>query len=639
MLTEIRNRSTGWIAWVIVALITIPFALWGIQSYFEGGNEPPAATVNGEEISVYEYQTALAQQRQQLIQRLGGGFDPALLETLGIKDRVINGLVNEQLFQSYAIDQNFRISDDQLTNMVTSNEAFHEDGRFSQALYLDLLRANNLSPQGFEASQRQQGVLAQLQSGLVDSAFVSESEFNRLLALETQTREVDYIVIPGQQFVNSVEVTDEAIEDEYESNIDRYQTEERMRVKFIELSIDSLSGSIDPSEESVVALYEEIKGRFKKAETRKASHILFAFNQDASDEEKAAIRENAESVLAEANNGGDFAELAKVHSDDPGSGNNGGDLGFIARGQMVKPFEDAVFGMSEGEIRGLVESRFGFHIIKLTALEEGEQQPLEEVRELVESEARKREAENLFAEMGESFQNLVFEDPENLTTAADELDLEIQTSDWFTRDAGQGVASDAQVRRVAFSEDVVNDGLVSQTIEIGFEKLIAVQVHEHEPASAKALSDVRSEIASTLKSIESMAKAQEAGEAYLEQLGNSTATVDWETFAQGAGLEINVLPQSRADIAPDLLALGDAAFSQNAPASGEVNLGGVVLANGDYVVYALKGVTLGEVENANEAEKSRLRNRLIERDGAELYYGFSEFLRNNAEVSINRDLL
>ena len=201
------------------------------------------------------------------------------------------------------------------------------------------------------------------------------------------------------------------------------------------------------------------------------------------------------------------------------------------------------------------------------------------------------------------------------------------------------MASDAQVRRVAFSEDVVNDGLVSQTIEIGFEKLIAVQVHEHEPASAKALSDVRSEIASTLKSIESMAKAQEAGEAYLEQLGNSTATVDWETFAQGAGLEINVLPQSRADIAPDLLALGDAAFSQNAPASGEVNLGGVVLANGDYVVYALKGVTLGEVENANEAEKSRLRNRLIERDGAELYYGFSEFLRNNAEVSINRDLL
>ncbi len=638
MLTEIRDRATGWIAWVIVLLITIPFALWGVQSYFEGANEIPIATVNDSEISTYEYQNALARQRQALSQRLGRGFDPALLDSLGIKEQVVNNLVNERLIQGYTSDNNYRLSDQQLSDVITSNEAFLEDGQFSEALYLQLLGANNFTPQIFEATQRQQAVIDQLQTGVAGSAFVDDGEFEYLLSLETQKRKSQYVLISGEKFSSEFEIDEDEVAGFYEDNIDNYQTDERLKVDYIELSIDSLMDAIDPTESELMATFEQISGRFKQAESRRASHILFNVAESASDEEKENVKAAAELVLQQALGEKDFGELAQLYSGDTGSGSNGGDLGVITRGQMVKPFEDAVFSMEEGDVKGLIESKFGFHIIKLTQLQPERQQPFEEVKELVITEAKKQQSENLFAELSESFQNLVFEDPENITTAADELNLPIVSSEWFTRESGEGIASDPQIRRVAFSEDVINEGLVSPAIEIGFDKLIAVQKIDYEEASAIPLEDVKLDIVKELQVEKSKEKVTTLGKELVSGISSTeTSLNDWLGFVSEQQLEVLSIAETRADVSPPLFDLAAAVFSHSSPKEGTVGFGGLTLRNGDYAIYMLENITLGNVSEIDEQRKNQLRQRLVDRDGASYYRQFSELLRANAKIEIAQD--
>ena len=640
MLTQIRDRATGWIAWVIVILITIPFALWGIQSYFEGANEIPVATIDDAEISAYDYQNELARQRQALMQRLGRSFDPALLDSLGIKEQVLAGLINDQLLQSYTQDKNFRMSDDQLSSLITTNNVFHEEGVFSQRQYLQILSANNMTPQSFEASQRQQGVILQLQSGLIESSFTLDSELNRLLSLETQTRQTEYGKIPGNKFESEFEITTEEIQEYYSENIDNYQTPERMKVEFIELSVDSLMETIEPGEAELESIFRENNGRYKTAESRRASHILFNVSGSASEEDKESTRQAAELVLAQAIDGVDFAELASVHSDDPGSGNNGGDLGVITRGQMVKPFEDAVFSMAEGDIEGLIESKFGFHIIKLTELIPERQQTLEEVREQIIAEARKVEAENLFAELGESFQNLVFEDPENLNTAADELNLTVQVSDWFTQASGSGIANEPEVRRAAFSEEVLNEDLVSPAIEIGFDRLIAVKKQSHEPQSPVGIKELEETIEQTLKSIKSREKVRKTGSELVESVSQSALSREqWEQFKAENQLVVQELADQRGNIPPDLIELGDAVFAQKPPQEGEVQLGGVALRNGDYMIYGLIDVQQGNKDHVDEALKNRMTQRLQNRGGGSSFQHFSDLLRSLAAIEIDEGQL
>ncbi|WP_424947903.1 SurA N-terminal domain-containing protein [Candidatus Spongiihabitans sp.] len=640
MLTAIRERATGWIAWVIVTLITIPFALWGINSYFQGATEIAVATVNGAEISNYAYQQALSAQRQTLIDRLGGDFDPALLDSLGVKSRVIDSLVDDQLLTQFTIDQNFRISDDQLKEIIQTFPAFLEQGRFSQTRYLELLNANRLTAQGFEQSQRQNGAINQLRAGIADSAFFTAMERDQLLALSAQSRSAQYTVLNADKFDGEFDIDDAEIQAYYEKNLGRYETESSIKVDYIELSVESLSGSIAPSEQEINALYEDTKGRYKQAESRTASHILVSVSESDNEEQKRAKFELARDILNRANAGEDFAALAQQYSDDPGSKQNGGDLGVVARGQMVKPFEDAVFAMRAGEIQGPIETRFGYHIIKLTALSAERQQTLDQVRDEVLQDLMKFQAENLFAELAESFKNLVFEDPDDLTTAADAMDLPIQSSDWFTANKGGGVAEDAAVRRAAFAEDVLNENLVSSAIEIGFDKLVAVQKSEYEAAHPKSLESVRSEIIATIKSEKSQAKVWQMGSDLLTSLESSVQNkASWERFIAQQNLRALTLPSKKSEIPAELTMLGDVVFALSAPKKGEVRFGGLALDNGDYALVSLEQVEQSDLASVDDAQRTTVQQQLLERDGAGMFNRFRALLRKNADITISQQQL
>lgn len=635
MLTAIRERATGWIAWVIVFFITIPFALWGINSYFQGTNEIAVATVNGEEISSSAYQRELAVQRRSLIDRFGSDFDPALLDNLNIKKQVVEGLVDRELLTQFVNTQNIRLSDEQLRERIQTSLESLGEGKFNQTQYMQLLSANGWSVQSFEQSQRRSGAVNQFQQGIVDSSFFTTRERDQLLLLNQQSRIAQYAVLKANKFAQEFEVTDADVQAYYEENISRYQTESRIKVDYIELSVESLSPSITPNEEEINALYEENKGQYKQAANREASHILVSVNQSASADEKQNKLELANDILQQANQDEDFAALAQQYSDDPGSKEKGGDLGVIVRGQMVKPFEEAVFEMVEGEIKGPIESQFGYHIIKLTSLSEEYQQTLDQVRDQVLEEAVELQAERLFAELAESFKNVVFEDPDNLTTAADEMNLPIQSSDWFTASQGGGIAEDAALRRAAFSEDVLNENLVSPAIEIGFDKLIAVQKSEYEEAHSKPVEEVKGDIIATIKFEKSQSKLKQISPDLLSVLKSSVHNkASWEEFIQQHDLDALTLADKRAEIPENLAQVGDIVFTLPVPQGGEVQFAGVTLNNGDYVLVALEQVKAGELAVADDAQRTMVQQQLLERDGSTMFNQFRVWLKRNADITI-----
>ncbi|MEA3291494.1 MAG: SurA N-terminal domain-containing protein, partial [Pseudomonadota bacterium] len=531
MLSKIRERASGWIAWFIVILISIPFALWGINSYFEGLNQVNVAEVNGTEIDAQTYQNTLSRERQRLVQQLGSSFDPALLEQLGVKQRVMDGLISETLLRQYVDGEGYRVSDEQLRSEIARTPAFQQDGAFSEDVYRAVLNSNGYSAEGYEAAQRQSGAIEQLQRAFTQSAIVPEPELERLLALELQQRKADYAVIETSRFLADIQLAEDAIKNEYEQHADRYQAPARIKVEYLQLTVEELSQGFEPTEEELEQTYQQLKGRYREPESRRASHILLPLKPAADPAQKEAVREQAEDILNKAQAGGDFSELAKEHSQDPGSKANGGDLGFITRGQMAEPFEEAVFAMQEEEVRGPVETRFGFHVIKLTELKPGQERPFEAVREEISDLLKRQRAEEEFADLGENFRNLVFENPEDLQVAADELGLKVTTSDWFTRDAGDGVATHANVRVAAFGEEVVDEGLNSQVIEADPETLVAVRKLEYQEAHPKPLDEVRAEIEQNLKQEQARREASVTGEAALSKL--RAGEVAWQTVFSG----------------------------------------------------------------------------------------------------------
>ncbi len=640
MLVAIRERATGWLAWVIVSLITIPFALWGINSYFEGGSEIPAARVNGDEISVIAYQQDLDQRRQQLAEQFNSRISPEMLENFGIKQQVIDNLIDNRLLLEYTFENNFRFDDGHLKEVIQNYPSFQNEGQFDAELYQRVLSANRYTPQQFEQFQRTNSIVNQLIDGISQSSFYTESELNRILRLQGQTRSARYAIIETGQYFDQIIVSDDQITAYYDRNIERFRSEAEIKVDFIELSIELLSASIQPSEDEINALYEENKGRYTSPENRQASHILVSVGESSTTDEKQGKLARATEILEQARRGADFAELASEHSDDTGSAQNGGDLGTIARGQMVKPFEDAVYGMVVGEIAGPIETRFGYHIIRLDRLQESAQKPLSDVRNEVEAEAREIQAEKLFGELAESFKNLVFENPDNIAVVAEELDLEIMSSDWFSADSGAGIASEAAVRRAAFSEDVLNEGLLSPAIEIGFDKLVAVHKTGYRPAALPPLETVKQEVIDAIRLEESREQVLTLGSDLLIRLESGGRYLEeWDQTVVAHNLDSWQLAEHRSDISDELRLLGDAVFSHSKPAIGSVNFGGVVLDNGDYALYVLEEVRQGNPVDADEELKAGLQQRLLIRDGLGAFSTFQQSLRDSAEIEIFEDRL
>ncbi len=400
----------------ILALITLPFAFFGVDYYFrQGGETPDVATVGGERITQAEFNAAIVEQQDRMRAQLGQNYDPTMFDNPEVRFSVLEQIINRRLLQGVAARESFRVSDGQLQQFIAKVPAFQENGQFSPERYRQLLAAQNMTPLGFEERMRQDLLLAPLNEPVAVGNIVARSSGERYLGLLEQKREVAAATIDPEQFMDAVKIDDGALKTYYDANTSAFQTPELAKIEYLVLTQDALAAqsALDPAE--VKTQYDNNLKTYTKAEERDASHILIAVKPDAKPEDKAAARKKAEDVYAQAKaNPAKFGELAKQYSQDPGSAAQGGNLGAFGRGNMVKPFDDAVFAMKVGDIIGPVETDFGYHVIKLNAINPAKVRPFDEVKAQIEADLKRQKAAQKFAAAADQFQNLVYEQADSL---------------------------------------------------------------------------------------------------------------------------------------------------------------------------------------------------------------------------------
>ncbi|MDJ0777381.1 MAG: SurA N-terminal domain-containing protein [Gammaproteobacteria bacterium] len=618
MLQAIRDKVTGWIAYGIIFLISIPFALWGVNSYFGGGEAPPAAVVNGEEISLQELDRAYANYRQRLIQLFGGSMPETLGDEQALRQRVLDQLVEEFALRQYAFEQRYRISDADLNNMIRSMDAFQRDGGFDSEIYQAQLRSLGYSTLGFEQELRRSRAIEQLQAGIRGTAFTVPAiaqEFAELAGQERRIRSLRF-----SPPADAVEVTAEEIEQRYLALPQLYQTPEQVRIEYIEVSLESVKAGIGIDPADLRRRYEDNLSAYSSPEIRRASHILLQADDENSDE----VRQRIADVRARIEGGEAFADLARELSDDPVSAAEGGALGEIERGIMVAAFEAALFALEVGQLSEPVRTSFGWHLILLHEVTGGEVQAFESVRAELEDELRTEQAESQIFDLVEGLSNLAYEQPDSLLPAAEQLGLELRQSDWFDRGSGQGIAAEAPVRNAAFAGDVYSQGLNSEAIELGNDRIVFLRLAERRDAATKPLETVEAQIRAELLRSGRREASLKAGIEALEMLNSGTSLEQlarqWSAVIDDHGFV------ARGASEPESM-LVDRAFRMPRP-DAAASFDGVVVPDGDYVVVELAEVRVSAEASASDDLTDNLANTVSAAD----YQSLLRLLTRQAEV-------
>ncbi len=634
MLTTIREKTQGWIAGIILGLLAIPFALWGVNSYFDPDVKLIVARVGDQDIGVNEYKNALEEQRRSLQQMYGRGLNQKLLDSPEFKMRTLDDLIDQALLAQDAEAQGYYIGNDELARRIAAISFFQRAGRFDQQAYTAALRTAGLNVRDFEARMRNEAMAKQAVDGFAHSTLVTKSDTEALLRLETQARQAAYVIIKPQQYIGTVAVTAKAIEDHYAANTDKFKTPERVRIEYVRFSTADVGSKIQVSEEDLQKAYTQELERHTSPEQRRASHVLIRIA--AGPDSDAQALQKTQELRKQLASGTDFAMLAKKHSEDPGSAAKGGDLGYVTRnGSMVKEFEDALFGLKKGELSQPVRTSYGYHLIKLIDLKPLARKTFKEVRGDIESALRTHKAEEQFYELSEKLRNLAYEQPDSLKPVAEALGLSIMQSDWFTRGGGEGIAADARIVEAAFDPEVLVQGRNSSAIETAPNTLVALRVSTHQEAATLPLSAVRDQIQTLLKQRLAQDAAKQASDQLLQQLqqGASLASLaKSHAWPVVAGKPVTRHQPQGMD--PKLL---DAVFAAPRPVAGKPVYGSAEVGEG-YAVYALEIVKEGSTEA--DAELKNLASRLLsERRGRDYFANYRSGLRQEIKPKIYQDRL
>jgi peptidyl-prolyl cis-trans isomerase D len=618
MLQAIRDKVTGWIAYGIILLISIPFALWGVNSYLGGGEVAPAATVNGEEISLQTFDRAYSNYRQRLAQLFGGSIPASFASEPALRAQVLDQLVEEAALRQYIETQNYRIGDADLGRLIRNMDEFKRDGQFDAEIYEAQLRSVGLSPLAFEQQLRLSSSVEQFQNGIRATAFVIPQVKKDFANLKNQTRKIRSLSYRVD--AQSLDVNASEIEQYFLANSGRYNTPEKLRIDYIELSLDSIKQNIDVSEEDIEARYQENLASYTSPEFRGASHILIASSDEAEDAEALAkINAIRGRILA----GESFTELAGELSEDPVSAADGGSLGEVGRGDMVPTFESALYSLTLDELSEPVKTAFGWHLIQLNSIVGGEVQSYDSVKSALADEIKSGLAEVQIYELLERLSNAAYEQSDSLLPAAEQLDLNVLTSDWFDRSAGTGVATDARVRQLAFSDEILEQGLNSEAVELGNERVVFLRLNERKPAQARPLEEVQQQVRAELVNQKLSELSLIAGTQALSDLESGKTLDDLAQEWSTAVVDHGFVARNQSEISPAILTRS---FSMSKPEQGLI-YDGLSPGSGEYVIIELSAVMSSDAE----PEQDSIDNLLQSIGGAE-YQSALNYLGARAEV-------
>jgi len=522
-------RSNKKVVQIVLALIILPFALWGVDSYVRGGggaNE--VANVGKTPISQEDFQRALTEQQERLRPQLGNNV--AVLDSPEFRKGVLNELINQRLLLLHAGKAQMGVSNEMLSMFIMSLPSLQVDGKFSRERYEQLVAAQNMSVEQFESMLRRDLMTQQVTLPIANAAVVGKLPTERWLVAQLEEREIAEATLRAEQFAGDSKPDTAAIKRYYEENRVRFEQPEQVRVEYLVLSQKHLIDNAKVSEADIKAAYDANAARYRKPEQRRASHILFRADKGMPEAEVKAAQDKAAGILAQVKaNPADFAKLAKQNSQDPGSAANGGDLGFFGRGMMVKPFEEATYALQEGQVSEVVRSDFGFHIIKLTGIRPEQAQQLDEVRAEIQAELKRQAGTKQYVEAAEAFSNLVYEQSDSLKPAAEKYGLTVQTSEWLAKDGQMPPPfANPKLLQAVFSEDAIQHKRNTEAIEAAPNTLVSARVSEHKAAEVIPLEKVTGAIEQVLAREAALAKAATAGQTELEKLNRGEkATLNW----------------------------------------------------------------------------------------------------------------
>ena len=623
MFDAVRNNKR--IVQVFLALIMLPFAFFGVDSYMRNdGMGGDVATIGDVKITQQQFQQTLREQQERLRTQLGAQYDPKLLENAEARKAILDDLINQRLLVIEAGKKHMFAGDNALRQAIGAIEAFKVDGQFSTERYEAALRAQGMSPAGFEAQLRQDLTLQQLAGAIGQSGVVSRSVADRVLAMQTEKREVLEYRLNLDSYLGKVKLADDAAKKFYDENASQFEVPEQAKAEYVVLSMDAIAAQLAVTDAEIKTWYDGHKDRYLVPEERRASHILIGTEKLGKDKAKA----KADELLAEIRkNPAAFGDLAKKNSDDPGSASKGGDLGFFGRGAMVKVFEDTTMSLKEGEISGVVESDFGFHIIKLTGIHAAKEKPLAEVRGEIEAELKKAAGSCKFAEAAETFSNMVYEQADSLKPVADKFKLAIKSSDWLGRQANpaNGVLGNEKLMAALFSDDSVKNRRNTEAVEVASNTLVAARLVDYKAKALQPFEGVKASVETLLKNKEAQVLASKDGEARLDALKKGEDKLTWGAAKSLSRMDARQLPGPVAQ----------AVFRME---TGKLpSYTGVELPGSGYALYKLSKLDAGEkLDDTRKQGLFKQLGTLVAQEEVQLYLAA---LRSRYKVEINQAAL
>ncbi len=669
VLQAIRERLTGIIAIFIFAILIIPFAFVGVGSYFSSDSVNLVARVNDSDITTTEFTQSFQNYRRRMQSVLGDSFDPVQFEQAMIKRQHLDNMIDRKLVAQASLQTGLAVDDATLASAIREMQIFQVDGEFNQEVYQSRLVSLGMTPAQYENEMRAELIMDQFPNTLMTSAIATDWELKEFTRLQDQSRAFQAIIVSAETAAkdetpeaesaqpdadadaqpeadtaeaDTAEADTKPVVDDaellawYEAHPDDYRSPEQVIVEYVELDASKLSDNLEPDEDQLQARFDEQKARFITPESRLASHILIAVSADADEATIESARQKAADLAKQAQDGAEFDELAREHSEDAGSASQGGDLGWVEPGFMVQAFEDALYALTLAKpLSDPIQTGFGWHVIRLEDIRPAEGMSFEEARETLMQEYIAEQQDRQYLEQADRLVDLIYEDPTTLNAAAEALDLEIHQLGPFSRNDGQGMAANPAVVEAAFSDLVLAQTSVSDPVDIGENHMVMLKLKEHLPEAVKPFADVREEVHAAVAFDQAMQAAKLQADALLVRV---QAGEELAALAEGSGNELVVAEDARRQGSPYPAQLVARVFRMMPPEAEATRLEVLPLDKG-YALVNLISVTDGELTEDDLIRQQNYRRRIANATANAETYGFLRLLRSQSDIEVFEDKL
>ncbi|MCP4597346.1 SurA N-terminal domain-containing protein [Neptuniibacter sp.] len=624
MLQSIRDNSQGIVAKIIVGLIAVTFALFGVESLVSltaGSNAP--ATVNGVEISQQDLYQGVQLQRRQMLNQMGDDADPALLDENLISNMVLEGLIEQSVLVQSAENQGLVFSDAMIDQLIVSTKDFQVDGKFERSQFEMVLRNAGLTPLSYRALVKKEKVTEQERIAYMLSAFSLKSELQTLANLDSQTRDIRYFTLDAEPVRNSVTVSDEEIADYYAENSGQFMSDEQVAIEYLLLDRDEIAKGLSVTDDDVESAYQTLVDNFQAQEQRHSAHILVEVSDEQDD---AAAKAKVDAIAARLASGESFETLAQSESDDPVSAEMGGDLGVNEKGVFSAEFEDALYALEKGAVSEPVRTEFGYHLIKLVDIVESEAPAFEQAQFELREDLLNQKAEEEYVGQLERLADISFSSGD-LVEPAEVLGLEIQKTELFSRSGNEDpVTSNPKILTVAFDAELIKEGLNSTPVELDSGRSVVLRIVEHQLPREKSQDEVAEQIKAILVEQKTAEQLTSTASELVASLRKGDAL---DSLAAGAKVESFQAVARRDNTVPQ--EIRTSVFQMPKPAEGASSFASVSLIDGSYAVVALDKVAAVDAE-LNEEELRMMSMVLNNRQGQQDYQDHTAQLKSKAEI-------